>query len=119
MFDFHEKEIEQFGAFVVNFSLFLKIFMKYFGSISLLAKQGVNMWREHFTVGDLEISEFSEEKKDIVVRLKNFQIHPVYCTIFKGYFSKIVQMTINKPTICQETKCSFRGDQYHEFLVTW
>jgi len=119
IFNFNEKDMERMGRLVIKFSLFIKIFMKYFASLELVTKQVPRMWREHYTVGDLETPEFSKEKKYMVLRMKNFRIHPIYCNIHKGYFSKVAEMIVKAPVTCQETKCMFKGNLYHEFLITW
>jgi hypothetical protein len=118
-FNFSEKDIEKRAAFLVKFSIIEKIFMGYFSSLDLIAKQVPDMWRRHYTVGDLEMSEYSEEKGYSVLRLRNFKIHPIYCTILKGYFAKITELIVKSPAITKETKCMFQGDEYHEFVTKW
>lgn len=117
--DLDEKGVERLGRAAVKFSLLLKIFMRYFASVQLLAKQAPEMWRKHYTVGDLEVAEVNEKERYAVLRLKNFLVHPTLCLSFKGYFSKILEMATNAPAICEETSCAFRGDNYHEFLIKW
>ena len=119
VFNFDEKDFEQWGRSVVKFSLFLKIFMKYFSSLKLTAKQIPKIWRKYYTVGNLEIPEFSEERRYAILRMRNFQIHPIYCNILGGYYSKVTEMVVKAPVTCKETKCMFRGDKYHEYLLTW
>jgi len=119
VFNFSDKKFEEIGASSVKFNLFLKIFMKYFSSLDLIASQVPNLWRKHYTIGDLEMTEYSKEKRYIILRLKDFFIHPIYCSNFKGYFTKIAEMTLKYKVKCEETKCVFRGNPYHEFLITW
>ena len=119
VFNFNKKDLERWGASVVKFSLFMKIFMKYFGSLKLIAGQISMIWRKHYTIGELEMPEFSEEKRYAILRLRDFKIHPTYCSIYIGYFSKTAEMVVKSPVTCQETKCMFQGDKYHEFLLTW
>jgi len=119
IFNLDEKEIEKMGASVVKFSLFMKIFMKYLGSLALVANEVPKIWKEHYTVGELRMFDFSEERKYAVIREENFKIHPIYCVIHRGYFLKVGQMVVNSPITSQETKCMFKGDPYHEFLLTW
>jgi len=119
LFNFDEKDFEELGAYELKLSFFLKIFLKYFSSLQLMAKEAPKAWQEHYTVGKLQISEINEEKAYIVLRIENFNIHPLYCFVLKGYFSKIIQMAVKTPVTCQETKCPFKGDKYHEFLIKW
>lgn len=119
LFHFDEKDFEEMGGSAIKFSLILKIFMKYFVPLRSIANQVPKMWREHYTIGDLEMPEFSEGEKYIILRLKNFRVHPIYCISTKGYFSKIAEMLVKSSVDCEETKCVFRGDEYHEFLLKW
>jgi len=119
VFDLSEAEIETMGGAVVKFSVFMKVIMKYFGSLNLVAKEIPQSWKEHYTIGSLDMPEFSEKKKYAILRQKNFRIHPIYCLIHKGYFSKVGQMVVNKLVRCEEKKCAFAGDAYNEFYLTW
>lgn len=118
-FNLSDQELKKLGAAAVKFSLFLKILIKYFPSLNLLAKEAPKMWREHYSVGDLEVVETNEKEKYIILRIKNFGFHPAQCANLQGYFSKILQMAVKAPVTCEETKCTFRGDAYHEFMIKW
>ena len=32
---------------------------------------------------------------------------------------RVAEMVVKAPVTCKETKCMFKGDPYHEFLLTW
>jgi len=119
IFNFSKKELKEWGELVVKFSILMKIFMKYFGSLSLVAKQIPGVWRKHYTIGRLEMPDFSEESKYVILRLYDFKINPIYCNIYLGYFSKTASMVLKNKITIKETKFMFRGDPYHEFLLTW
>jgi len=119
VFDFGKDEMNRWGISLVRFSLFIKIFMKYFASLKLISKQVPGIWRKYYTIGDLEMSEFSKEDKYVILKLKNFKMSPVHCQLYESLFSKITEMVVKSPTTCKETKCMFRGDPYHEFSLTW
>jgi len=119
VFNFNEKDLEKWGASIVKFSVFTKIFMKYFGSFGLIAGEAPRIWRKHYTIGDLEMPEYSKEKRYVILKLRNFKVHPIHCAILKGMFLKITQMVVNLPVTVKETKCMFRGDEYHELLLIW
>lgn len=118
-FNLNDQELKELGAAAVKFSLFLKVLIKYFPSLNLLAKEAPKMWRKHYSIGDLEIVETNEKEKRAVLRIKNFSFHPAQCANLQGYFSKILQMAVKAPVTCEETKCTFRGDAYHEFVIKW
>jgi len=119
VFDLDDQELKELGAAAVKFSLFLKILIKYFPSLNLLAKEAPKMWRKHYSVGDLEVVETNEKEKRAVLRIKNFSFHPSQCANLQGYFSKILEMAVKAHVTCAETKCTFRGDAYHEFVIKW
>jgi len=119
LFNYDEKKFEEMGGSVVKFSLFLKVLLKYFFSIQIVAKEIPKMWQRHYTIGDLRAHEIREEKKYAILRLKDFQVHPIFCPIIKGYLAKVLGMVVKSSATCKETKCPFRGDEYHEFLIKW
>jgi hypothetical protein len=121
VFDFDEKKIEEMGFFATKISLISRFFIKYVFSFSkIFFEQGPRIWREHWTVGELIPVELNEEKKYAILNLKSFNLHPIYCSYLKGYFSGLFQRMVKSPKItCEETKCTFRGDKYHEFLLKW
>jgi len=114
-----DEEFEIGAASFLRFSPIEKIFMKYFSSLDLIAKQAPGMWRKHYTIGDLEAADSNEKERYTVLRLKNFKIHPIYCTVLKGYFAKVMELVTKSPVTVKENKCMFRGDEYHEFLIKW
>lgn len=118
-FNFNEQDLERWGGAIVKFSIFTKIFLKYFGSLKLIAREAPKIWVKHYTIGELEMPDFSEEKKYVILRIKNFKTHPIHCPLLKGMFSKITQMVVKSPASCKETKCMFKGDEFHELLLTW
>lgn len=119
LFAYDDEKITEMGAGAAKFSLFLRLFMKYFVSLNKVAKEAPRIWREYYDIGDLKIETVNEEKKEIVLRLENFNTHPVYCQNLKGYFSRVVQMVVKSPVFCQEVKCLFKGDDYHQYVLSW
>jgi predicted hydrocarbon binding protein len=119
VFNFSEKEIRKMGADAPKISLIIKFFMQYFLSLQKTLKEISKIWRKHYTVGELIVVESNEEKKFIILRLKDFNLHPIICFYLAGYFSTVLKMIVKKPVFCQETKCFFRGDKYHEYLFKW
>ena len=69
---------------------------------------------ENFEVAREDRSEIS------ILRLKGFSLHPIYCIYLGGYFRGVTQMLVKTPRLTfEETKCTFRGDEYHEYLIKW
>ena len=121
VFNFDDEKIEDIVFFGTRVSLIVNFFTKYIFSLQrVFLREGPRIWREHWSVGKLIPVELNEEKKYAILQLKDFNLHPIYCIFLKGYLSGLFSMIIKSPKItCQETKCSFRGDEYHEYLIKW
>lgn len=118
-FNFNEGKIKEMGANAPKISLILKFFIQYFLSLRKTFEQVPKMWRKHYTVGDLIPVKLDEAKKTVVLRLENVNLHPIFCRYITGYFQKTLEMMVKAPVSCEETKCFFRGDNYHEYLFKW
>jgi len=119
LFDFDDKKIEEMGAFEARLSLVMKIFFKYFVSVKLLAQQAPEMWTKSYTVGSFKVKEWSEKEKYAIITIENFGLHPIHCVQMGGYISSIVKMVVKGSVSYEETKCIYRGDDHHEFLLKW
>ncbi len=119
LFNYDDEKFREMGRFESKLSFIIRLFMKYFFSMKQAIKVAPKMWKENYTVGDLEVPEFDEEKKYAIIKIKNFQGYPLLCLDLQGYFPGIVQMIVGTPATCQETKCVHRGDEYHEFVLKW
>lgn len=116
--NFSEEEIENMGRTAPKLSLIIRLFMKYFLSIKNTIGQTPNMWKKHYTIGLLE-GEANEEKREIILNLKDFRIHPIMCLYLKGYFATVGELIVKSKISIKETKCVFRGDPYHQYIVNW
>lgn len=119
LFNYDDKKFNEMGRFHAKSSLLIRLFMKYFVSMERIAKQGPNLWRKYFSVGDLEIIEIDKKKKCVILRVKNFKFHPLHCQVLTGSIPIIIQMIVGQKVEGKETKCIYRGDEYHEFLLQW
>ncbi len=118
-FNFGEEDFIEMGKFNSKVSLIVRLFMKYFVSLDSMAKEAPKFWRKYYTNGNLSIVEFNKEKKYAIAKIENFELCPSHCYTLKGYFLSVVKMILGRPISCEETKCTFRGDKYHEFKITW
>ncbi len=119
VFEWDEEKIKQFGINAQKTSFFEKILLKYFISLKTTFEAAGGRWKQHYSVGRIEVTEVNEKEKMAKVQLKDFIGHPVVCYMLVGYFQEAVVLAVGSPTKCQEVKCVFRGDPYHEFLFTW
>ena len=80
------------------------------------------MWREYWTKGTCEVVDYSADKRYIILVVKDFNLHPLYCLILAGFFEAFSKIVVGEKVIdCKETKCPFRSDKYkiHEYLINW
>lgn len=119
IFNLREKDIIEMGIFVSRINLLIRMFIKYMYSFDLMAKNASTMWQKYYTIGTIETVEYDSNKKYAILRLKNYSLHPIHCQFLKGYFLSIVSLMVKAKVSCEETKCTFRGDKYHEFLLKW
>jgi len=117
---FSEQDIERMGAEAPKISLVIKLFAKFFFSITKSVEQAPKMWEKHYTVGKFT-AESHEKERYIIIRLKELNLHPVFCLYLKGYLSRIVQMVVKAPVSPEEIKCPYKNekDKFHEYLLRW
>jgi len=120
VFNFEDKQIEDMGNAAPKYSFIVRMLMKYFLSFPKTYKEAPNYWRKHYTVGILEGANYNLKEKYYTLHLKGFKIHPVLCAYLGGYFIRIGQFVLKGSDFqVKETKCMFRDDPYHEFVVRW
>ena len=121
VFNFSDEEIKKIGIFATKMSLIIRLFTKYFLSVRrVVMKESPRIWSKHWTVGKLVPIKLDEEQKYAVLRVEGFDLHPIYCIYLEGYFAGILQMLVKSPKVdTKETKCAFKGESYHEFLIKW
>ena len=116
-----DKDIEEMGNLAPKYSLIVKLLMKYFLTIEMTYKESPKYWEKHYTIGRLEAPGYSLKEKYFIVRIRDFKVHPILCVYFRGYFKRISQFLLKdaKNFKTRESKCMFKGDSYHEILITW
>lgn len=120
VFNYDAKKIQEIGEFHLKKPLVFRLFTKYFASLETMTQQAPEAWKQLFTIGNLETIEVNKKKKYIILRLTDFSLRSPHCQIIMGIFSAVLQMlTKSNKVSCEETKCLYRGDEYHEFLLKW
>jgi len=119
--NFNDEKIREMGRYAIKVSFIVKIFIRYFSPISkFFFKETPKIWNKYWTAGEFIPVELDEKKKYAIVRVKNLNLHPIYCLYLEGYFSTFAHLVTGAEEInIEETKCVFRGDQYHEYLIKW
>jgi len=121
VFSFDDDKIKELGSFASRTSLMIKLFINYFLSIKkVFFEEAPKIWRKHYSVGEFIPVELNEEEKYGIIQIKNYQFHPIFCLYLGSYLCGFFQMLIKSPSITfEETKCPFRGDEYHEYTIKW
>lgn len=122
VFNYKEEDIFEMGKTAPKYTLFFaKLATLPFVSLERAVKvYPQKIWKGNFTLGSIENTEFSEERKYMVMRIEDFEIHPILCKFLTGYMVGLSIFVIKSKKInIKETKCPFKGDTYHEFIIWW
>jgi|GEM_PF-384723 len=119
-FSWPDGKIKELCSYAMQVSWVIKLFMGYFFSIKRVCNETPKIWSKYFTVGEVEVEELNEEKKFVILKIKNFDLHPIYCSCFEGVLLGTVKMVVkSKKITCEEIECSFKNGKEHKYLVKW
>jgi len=123
-FNWGEKELGEIAETAPKVSFVVRLFMRYFVTPEKIFRMAASrMWERYFNTGSLEATDFKRTKKDgyAILRIKNFKLHPLYCFFLGHFFIGVFKLAEPKfkEISFKETKCMFRGDNYHEYLIKW
>lgn len=120
IFNWTDDVIFDMGHSAPKYSFVVVLLTRYLISPRRGFEMSPKYWQKNFDVGMLEATEFNEKEKYILVRVKEYKTHPVTCIFHAGYFLRIAQFLIkNEKITIKETRCMFKGDPYHEYLINW
>ncbi len=120
IFNWTEDDVFDMGRFEVKVSFFVRLIIQYFISIERAIKEASKHWKRHLDFGSIEVKEYSKEEKRIIIQIKEFDVHPLICSFYAGYFYGIMQLVVNSEKISvKEKKCTHKGDDAHEYLIRW
>ena len=119
IFHYDDAKFVRIGEFDVKLSRLITIFVQHFITVDRAFKEAERMWDKYFTVGKLEVKELNKDQKYLRVVLEDFYLHPLHCLIFAGHFTGALKMIFKGGGTCEEVKCMYRGDKYHEFILRW
>ena len=119
IFNWDDEKFKEMGRFNAKLSLILRILMRFLVSLDVAAEKVPVMWKRYYTVGNLRTMEHDEERRYAILRLEDFNLHPLHCKLQAGYYSTILQIIVKDTVTCEEIKCVYKGNEYHEFLLKW
>ena len=120
LLNFTDEDFQEMGKFEAKSSLIIRISMKYFVSLDRIVKEVPKMWRKYYSIGDFQITGLNKEKKEAVMKIENFDLHPILCQVFIGYFTSLIKMITKSDQItCEKTECSSENSECHQFYIKW
>jgi hypothetical protein len=119
IFKYTDRDFEEMGRNQAKVSLIIRIFMRFLLSPDAIIRVVGRMWNIYFLFGKLEAVEYNKEKKYIIARITNWKVSTNNCNLLRGFMPMILQISLNTKVTAEETKCVFRGDEYHEFIFRW
>jgi hypothetical protein len=113
-----DEQIREMGRNAPKYSIITKLMLRYFASPKTIVNKVGTYWRKHYSLGSLEGKVID---RSAILHLKDFAIHPILCTYLQGYFICVLGMIVGQTEklSIEETKCIYRGDEYHEFVFKW
>ena len=122
VFKWDDKDIYDMGYSAPSYSFVVKVLTQHFLTFEQVYKAAPRSWRMHYTIGNMETPEFNKKKGYSILEMKDFSIHPALCPYYAGYFLRVARLAspfkISTVKI-KESKCVHKGDDFHEFVVSW
>jgi len=120
LFGWSEKDIYDVGYTANKISASTKIYIKFFSSKEKTFKYTPVYWRKFVDCGIIDAHEFNDKERHCTLWLKDYASHPIMCHYLAGYFASVTENAVSGGEVkIQETKCIFKGDSYHEFILKW
>lgn len=118
-FNYGKEEIKEMGKKAPRVSFLIKFFTQYFMSSEKTLEKVDELWRKHYTKGRIEIGEINEPGGVAIFKIYDVSFHPIFCDYLSGYFVTIISMVIGKEVTSKEEKCTFNGDDHHEYYLSF
>lgn len=120
IFNWSDKDIFDMGNAAPKYSFIVKLFIHHFVSLDRFLEEAQKYWQKHFNFGKLDVVSFDKKEGYVRIRIKGYKFNPIICKFHAGYFLRIAQFILKSENIeVEETKCIYKGDPYHEYLITW
>lgn len=121
LFNFSDKDFQEMGGRSVKVSIVVRSLMQFLTPFSFeqIIRRLPEIWKRINPIGELKTVKLDQDERYLILRLEDYRTHPIQCQILIGAFSSLIQIVSGKKTTCEEIKCIYRGDEYHEFLIKW
>ncbi len=115
-----DSDIINLGRAVSKPTIVEEVFMvRYFSKLEKSFNDLPNIWNESFSVGTVELGDFSKQDKEGFVRFSNLDIHPDFCRFVEGFILGVLAHGFNSSLLVEETRCSYKGAAFDEFKINW
>ena len=119
-FDFSDEKLREFGEEGAKVSLMIKLFLRNFVTLKQVSEQAERIWKKYFDVGKLKIENFDEKEHHMVIKITEFDAHPLYCIQIGGVIHQLLSYILHSDNLkVEEIECSFKGGESHKYKVTW
>lgn len=119
IFNWDEEKMREWGRFTAKTSFINKLIMKFFVSLDNLIEEAQNAWNRYFSCGEIEIEKISKREQIILLTIKDFPSHPIFCRELEGYLWQILSYVLPKENLkVQELECSPKKNRHH-FKISW
>jgi hypothetical protein len=119
-FDWSDKEIKELCGYAMKFSWIIKLLMRSLFSIEKILKETPKTWSKYFNIGEAEIEKYDLDKKYVILKIKNFDLHPIYCRCIEGVITGGINLVLKtKKMSCEEFECPFKEGKEHKYLIKW
>jgi len=120
IFNWPDEEVFLMGKEAARSSFLVRLTLRYLISPKIAFKNAYRLWERYYKFGKLETVELNEKEKYAILRVIRPKVHPIVCNYYKGYITQIGEYILGKGKVqVIETKCQFKGDPYHEYLIKW
>jgi len=120
LFDWTDGDVFEVGKFHAVHSFTMRVAMRYFLNPKNIFEIAPRIWAKHFDFSELEGVKFDEKEKIMILRIKDYRIHPIMTQFYAGYFYAVSRCSISSKNIKVEiAKSVYKGDPYEEFKITW
>ncbi len=120
-FRWEDEDFVNMGEGITRYSFIVtKILLRYLISVEFFLKKAPHLWNKHLDFGELEVKDFNENEKYAVLKVKDYDIHPLTCLYQKGYYKGLFRYIVKEKNITvEEENCIYKGDSFHSYRIKW
>ncbi len=111
------REAYNFGRFDAHNLGIMGFFISFLDNPVKVIEKAPKTWRGYHNAGDIVVHELDDDHA--VMELKDYYKSRTVCTEITGFFTGAGEQTKCRNIKIEHVKCTFRGDDTEEYLVTW